>query len=76
MYQTTDYIQLANNDYGVRIMLENITAQDALETMIQIENGNYRWSVFNVNDEFWYRDGSKYLTCLFVNHDDEMIVFG
>lgn len=76
MYQTTDYIQLANNDYGVRIMLENITAQDALEAMIQIENGDYRWGTFNVNDEFRYRDGSKRLTCIFVNHDDEMIIFG
>ena len=71
-----NYIQIQNDNYTVKISLENIDYKDISNILSQIKHINYKWENFYANDKFWYYDNSKVLMCLAVNHDAKVIIFG
>jgi len=72
-----NYIQIVNNGYIIKISLENLLYDDIPDLLEQIEVDFWNWYNFWTDDKLWYCDGSKYLTCVVVNHNDnaKVIIF-
>lgn len=77
MERMDNYIQIINNGYTVKISLKNLPHEDIPDLLRQIEVNNWHWLSFWTNDKLWYCDGSKFLTCVEANHDDnaKIVVF-
>lgn len=72
-----NFIQIENNGYTVKIILQNINYSDIGDLSKNIiEDTSWNWNSFYVNDKLWYCDGSKFLKCEAVNHEEKIIVFG
>ena len=71
-----NFIQIQDNDYTVKISLENINYEDIPILLYELEENFNNWSNFYAHDPFWYYNASKYLTCQAVNHNDKVIIFG
>lgn len=72
-----NYIQIMNNGYTIKISLENLSYEDIPELLGQIEVDNCNWWNIWTHDKLWYCDGSKFLTCVAVNHNDnaKIVIF-
>ena len=72
-----NFIQINNNEYTVKISLQNIQYSDIGELLKEItEDSCWHWNNFYANDKLWYCDGSKFLNCEAVKYDEKVIIFG
>lgn len=71
-----NFIQIEDNGYIVKFCLENIQYSDVGKLLKEINDISWNWNSFYANDKLWYCDGSKFLKCEAVNHDEKIIIFG
>lgn len=71
-----NFIQIVNNGYTVKISLQNLIYQDIEGILEQIGMYSANWWNFCMHDKLWYCDGSKFLNCEAVNHEEKVIIFG
>lgn len=72
-----NFIQIENNGYTVKIILQNIDYSDIGDLLEDIiEDTSWNWNSFYANDKLWYCDGSKFLNCEAINYDGKVIIFG
>lgn len=71
-----NFIQIEDNGYTVKFCLENIQYSDVGKLLKEINDISWHWNSFYANDKLWYCDGSKFLKCQAVNHDEKIIIFG
>lgn len=68
-------ISFENNGYTVRIKDIDILT-DGTQLAAEIVNErNFNWSAFQVNDDLWYEDGSKSVKCIGIDREEKRIVF-
>lgn len=71
-----NFIQI-ENEYIVKFCLENIHYSDIGKLLKELlDDVSWHWNCFYANDKLWYCDGSKFLKCQAVNHDEKVIIFG